>query len=77
MIWEIEDLIDHELIETFVEENLSAVRHTSTVAGRVHRDLSRDGKARLHRFVKDVAVHSDLLGVIDLLKAVRYYFGLS
>jgi hypothetical protein len=43
----------------------------------VHRDFTRDGKARLHRFTKDYAVREDLLNVIGVLKAFRRYFGLT
>ena len=43
----------------------------------MHRDLTRDGKARLHRFVKQHAVRDDLGGVIDVLKAVRFYLRLK
>ena len=45
----------------------------NTKGDRVHHKLTRDGKARLLRFVKDYAIHEDFEGVINVLKAIRFY----
>ena len=74
--WELEDLLPASLIEAFVDENCAAVVRCGTVGGRLHRDFSRDGKARLHRFVKEHAMHCDLIGVVEALKAIRSYLGI-
>lgn len=71
--WEMEDLLPQSFIEAFISDNPMAVSHTSIIEGKVHRDLTRDGKARFHRFIKQNAVHADLSSVIDVLKAIRFY----
>jgi hypothetical protein len=73
--WEIEDLIPDHFTEEFCRENPWAVRRVTPCADRVHRDLTSDGKARFHRFVKMNAVHDDLQGVIQVLEALRCYLG--
>ena len=73
--WELEDLLPGSLVDAFVDENPAAVVRSATVASKIHRDFSRDGKARFHRFVKDNAMHSDLIGVVEALKAIRSYLG--
>ncbi len=40
---------------------------------KVHREFTREGKAGLHRFVKENAVREDLGEVIGLIKAIRFY----
>lgn len=73
--WELEDLLPASLIDAFVDEHHGAVARTSPMNGKIHRDFTRDGKAKLHRFVKDNALHADLIGVIEALKAIRSYLG--
>jgi hypothetical protein len=43
----------------------------------VHRDFTRDGKARLHRFVKDHAIRKDVVSLVDILMGFRRYLGLK
>ncbi len=74
--WEIEDLLPQEFIEAFIADAPLAVSHTSSMANKVHRDLTRDGKARFHRFIKQHAVCSDLSAVVETLKAIRFYLNL-
>ncbi|MDS0849098.1 hypothetical protein [Burkholderia cenocepacia] len=74
--WELEDILPGDFMEAFLSENPMAVARTKTIAGKTHRDLTRDGKARLHRFVAFHAVHDDLRGVIDTLKAIRFYLNI-
>lgn len=71
--WELEDLLPQEFVEVFLSEHPGAVAHSTAIGNRVHWDLTRDGKARLHGFVKRNAVRDDLSGVMEVLKAVRFY----
>lgn len=74
--WELEDLFPLSFLNAFDEEHVSAVKRTAVVGDRTHRDLTPDGKARFHRFVKQNALLSDLNGVIDTMRAMRSYLGL-
>lgn len=71
--WELEDLLPTEFLEAFFSEYPSAVSKKSSNGEKVHHDLTRDGKARLHRFIREHAVYEDLGSVIDVLKAIRFY----
>lgn len=73
--WELEDMLPEGFIDAFQAEYPGAVVRTITVRGKVHREFTSDGKARLHRFVKEHAMRSDLSGVIEVLKAIRLYLG--
>lgn len=76
--WELEDLLPESLIMAFLDDFPTAIaRPPNHVHDRVHRDWTRDGKAQLHRFVKAHAMHIDLLAVIDVLRALRCYLGIS
>jgi hypothetical protein len=75
--WEMEDLISPNFVEAFLSENPGALRKSIPVGGKVHRELTPDGKARLHRFVKLNALRSDLVETVGLLKALRFYMGLK
>lgn len=75
--WELEDLLPESLIMAFLDEFPTAIaRSPNTVHDRIHRDWTPHGKAQLHRFVKAHAMHVDLLAVIDVLRALRYYLGI-
>lgn len=74
--WEMEDLIPDSFMAAFLSEYPDAVRRNDSKGGKVHRELTDDGKPRLHRFIKQNAVRDDLKSVIDLLRALRYYMGL-
>lgn len=74
--WELEDLLGTELLSTFCEEYPTAISRQFRAGEVVHRDFTRDGKARLHRFVKDHAIRRDLVNVTGVLKAFRRYLGL-
>jgi hypothetical protein len=75
--WEVEDMLSVQLLSAFLEEHPNAVSREARAADKLHRDFTRDGKARLHRFAKDHAIRQDLLEVIEVLKAFRRYFGLK
>jgi hypothetical protein len=74
--WELEDLLPESFLSAFVSEYPDSVVRTSTANDKVHRDLTRDGKSRLHQFVKKHAMRSDLEKVIDVLLALRFYLGI-
>ena len=74
--WEIEDLIDEQLFELFLEENPSAVIREETIAGKTHRELTREGKSRLVRFCKDYADLPNLTGMVNVIHALRHYLNL-
>ena len=74
--WELEDLFPQSFLKAFDDEHLSAVARTAVMGDRTHRDLTPDGKARFHRFVKQNALLSDLGGVLETVRAMRSYVGL-
>jgi hypothetical protein len=74
--WEIEDLLPQKFIDAFVSEYPGSVARITPKNGKIHRDLTRDGKARLHQFVKQNARHDDVCTIIDVLKALRFYLNL-
>ena len=75
--WEIEDLLSKDIAQAFLAERPDAVVRTIEIGGYVHREFTRDGKAQIHRFVKDHGVHRDLVKAIEALKALRSYLGLT
>jgi len=77
MEWELEDMLPNEFYNSFLSEFPGAVFRSATAGDKVHRELTTDGKARLHRFVKQYAIRSDLAGVVEVLKALRVYLGLK
>ena len=74
--WELEDLFPLSFLKAFDAEHLSAVKRTAVVRDKTHRDLTPDGKARFHRFVKQNALLSDLDGLVETMRAIRSYVGL-
>ena len=75
--WELEDLLPEDFIDAFLTDHPRTMMSSRSVEGETHREWTRDGKARLHRFVKEHALHSDLRRVIDVLKALRFYLRLQ
>lgn len=74
--WELEDLLPESFHQAFAESCPGAIAKVTTAGGKTHRDLTRDGKAKFHRFIKEHAVHADLKGVIATIRALRFYLGL-
>lgn len=74
--WELEDLFPLSFLKAFDAEHLSAVKHKAVVGDKTHRDLTSDGKAQFHRFVKQNALLSDLEGMVEIMRAMRSYVGL-
>jgi len=77
MEWEAEDLLANDFYEAFLSEQPGALVKSASLAGKIHRDLTADGKARLHRFVRQNAIHKDISGVVEVLKTLRCYLGLK
>ncbi len=71
--WEIEDFISTDFIEAFQAEYPSAIIRVLKVGDKMHHDFSTDGKAQFHKYVQINAVRDDIIGVIELLKAIRRY----
>ena len=74
--WELEDLVSADFAAVFEQECPTAVIRKAERGGRVHREYTPDGKAQLHHYVKEYAMREDVLAVIDVIRAVRFYFGL-
>lgn len=74
---EIEDLIGGEFLRVFCDEHPGALRCPAVINGDGHhREWTDDGKAKLHRFVRDHALLEDLAELVRLLKYVRWIFDL-
>ncbi len=74
--WELEDLLPESFQQAFAESCPAAVARVTEAGGRLHRDLTKDGKAKFHRFVKEHAVYADLKDVIATVRALRFYLGM-
>ena len=76
---EIEDLLDYELVEGFLKEHpqYESVCRCQRDGGERHYSLAAHAKAPLRRYVRDVAIHNDVRRLIDALRAMRTYLGLS
>jgi hypothetical protein len=75
--WELEDMLPNEFYDSFLSECPGAVFRSATADGKVHRDLTPDGKARFHWFIRQHAIRRDLTGVVQVLGALRVYLGLK
>ena len=71
--WEIEDLLSHDILCAFEADYPAAVNRRYEIAGRTHRELTRDGKRQLVRFAQDYATLADVRELIKLLQALRDY----
>lgn len=76
MDWELEDLVSETLVSGFLDETPDAIARSTPIHDRVHRDWTSDGKARLHRFIRQNAIPSDLAAVVAVIRAMRHYFNL-
>lgn len=76
MCWEVEDLIGEALMQLFLEEYPTALVSEHRIANACHRELTRDGKARLVRFCRENADLASLNGLVETLHALRCYMAL-
>lgn len=75
---EIEDLISLDVIRAFVAENSGAIfRPLEEKAGGTHCFFKPHFKASFIRFVEANALLYDIVSVVEMLKSLRYYLGLS
>lgn len=68
-----EDLIGEALMQLFLEENPTALVREFRRGDACHRELTRDGKARLVRFCRENADLASVTGLVDTLHALRCY----
>lgn len=74
--WEPEDLLPESFVGDFEREYTTGVARKTVIEGKTHRDFTPDGKARFHHFIKQNAMHADMIGVIEMLRSLRSYLGL-
>jgi hypothetical protein len=75
---EMEDLLSRDLLEYFAESEPSAMaRKPQFTEGGHHYEWTQDGKARLLQLVKREASCSDVKGIIELLRSLRYLLALD
>ena len=74
--WEMEDLVSDEFVKAFVSDYPNLGIHSIVKGNKVHWVLTHDGKARLHRYLAQHAIRCDLEGVVDAIRALRFYLGL-
>lgn len=77
MDWEIEDLLPEHFFAAFLEEHPTAMLKEIKKHDKIHRDLTRDGKARLHQYIRENAIHEDLEELIKVIQALRFLLGLQ
>lgn len=75
---EIEDLVSLDVIKAFVAENPGAIfRPSVEKSGGAHTFFKPHVKASFIRFVEANAMMCDLASVIEVLKSLRFYLGLT
>jgi|GEM_PF-1596570 hypothetical protein len=71
--WELEDLLPKSFNDAFLADHLGALYRETEMGGKIHRDFTPDGKAQLHRYIRNNAISEDLVAVVDVIKALRFY----
>ncbi|HTU45818.1 MAG TPA: hypothetical protein VMF91_12190 [Bryobacteraceae bacterium] len=74
--WALEDLLPVEFLDAFRADFPTAIRRRCQKSGKTHWEFTPDGKARLHRYIRNHSMRADLLAVIDVVRALRFYLGL-
>jgi len=75
---EVEDLLSLDLLKYFAEmEPSSLAKEPQIVADGHHFEWTDDGKARLLNFVKREASLVDVVGIVELLKSLRFLLSLD
>ena len=75
--WEVEDLLSERVLLAFEDDDPMAVQDVHECGDRKHREFTRDGKYRLHKFVKNYAALEDVMEVVKLIRALRGYLNLQ
>ena len=76
LIWELEDLVSPLFMAQFLEAHQTAQTREITIGGRVHRELTRDGKSHLVRYCAQRATLESLGELIQVAHALRHYLNL-
>lgn len=75
--WEIEDMLSSDFVSAFLEEHPGTLIKLSTsTGGHVHRELTRDGKARLLVYARENAIREDVSNLVAALHGLRCYIGI-
>jgi hypothetical protein len=75
---EIEDLLALSLLKKFDEVKPAASRKDRVIVGNGHHsEFTRDGKTWLLNYSEANARLEDVVGIVELLKVMRYHFGLG
>jgi len=75
--WEVEDLLPESLLAAFLSDHPTVRVRTTSRNGKVHRDFNHEGKAKLHRFVKQHAIADDLAQVVGVIDSLRFYLNVK
>lgn len=76
LTWETEDLLPVSFISAFLDENPSVCIDKNDVQGKVHWQFTKEGKSKLHRFVKSQAVYDDFSSAHDVIRSIRFVLNL-
>ncbi|WP_083287626.1 hypothetical protein [Janthinobacterium sp. HH106] len=76
LICELEDLVSPLFMAQFLNAHQTAQTGVTTIAGRVHRELTRDGKSHLVRYCAQHAILESLGALIEVAHALRHYLNL-
>ena len=76
LVWELEDLVSPLFMARFLETHQTALVRENTISGRVHRELTRDGKSQLVRYCTQHAALENLGALIEVAHALRHYLNL-
>lgn len=74
--WEMEDLLSNESVEGFLAQHPEALVGSSRCLDKVHREFTRKGKMNLHSYIISRNRWGDVTGVVDLVRALRFYLAL-
>lgn len=74
--WEIEDFVSKDVFELLIADHPHEVRREMEAGGKLHRELSYEGKRKLRDYVETYATLDDVAGIIEVTKALRNYVGL-
>ena len=75
---EVEDLLSLDFLQAFVAEDPSSIKFPyKSVNDGHHFEFTRDGKARLCKWVAENALLLDLRPFVDVLRFFRAHFGLN
>jgi hypothetical protein len=76
LVWELEDLVSPLFMAQFLMEHQTALIRQNIISGRVHRELTRDGKSQLVRYCAQHATLASLGALIEVAHALRHYLNL-